>query len=50
MSIEGTQVIAIAGWIGYIFPKVILLYAPLALFLGILVQLIWEEKTVTQPL
>jgi len=49
-DIEGTQVIAITGWIGYIFPKVILLYAPLALFLGILVQLIWEEKAVTQPL
>ena len=27
-----------------------LLYAPLALSLGILVQLLWEEKTVTQPL
>lgn len=41
---------AIKGWIGTLVPKVILLYAPLALFLGILVQFIWEEKTVTQPL
>ena len=49
LQATGTQYV-IKGWIGTLVPKVILLYAPLALFLGILVQLIWEEKTVTQPL
>jgi hypothetical protein len=44
------SIIAVTGWVGYIFPKVILLYAPLALFLGILLQLFWEEKTVAEPL
>jgi hypothetical protein len=44
------HVYAIKGWLGVLVPKVIVLYAPLALSLGILVQLLWEEKTVTQPL
>lgn len=30
--------------------KAALLYAPAALFVGLLVQLIWEEKSITQPL
>ena len=44
------EVYGIKGWLGVLVPKVIVLYAPLALSLGILVQLFWEEKTVTQPL
>ncbi len=44
------EVYGIKGWLGVLVPKVIVLYAPLALSLGILVQLLWEEKTVTQPL
>jgi hypothetical protein len=46
---DGVTYSVINNW-GTLVPKVILLYAPVALFLGILVQLIWEEKTVTQPL
>ena len=40
----------IVGFIGLIYPKIVLLYAPAALFIGLLVQLIWEEKSITQPL
>ena len=40
----------VSGLFGLLIPKVVLLYAPLALSLGILVQLVWEEKTATQPL
>jgi len=46
---EGMTYHVINNW-GTLVPRVVLLYAPVALFLGILVQLIWEEKTVTQPL
>ncbi|MBI3795798.1 MAG: hypothetical protein HY268_02375 [Deltaproteobacteria bacterium] len=49
-DLENIPVIAVTGWVGYIFPKVVLFYAPFALFFGILVQLIWDEKTVAQPL
>lgn len=40
----------IQGAVGLLVPRAVLLYAPLALFLGILIQLIWEDKTATQPL
>jgi hypothetical protein len=49
LQATGTQYV-IKGWLGTLVPKVVLLYAPLALFLGTLFQFIWEEKTVTQPL
>jgi len=35
---------------GNIYPKVLLIYFPLALFIGIFVQLIWEDKPITHPL
>jgi hypothetical protein len=40
----------IVGWAGTLIPAIVLFYAPLALFLGLLIQLIWEEKNITQPL
>jgi hypothetical protein len=33
-----------------VYPPVILLYFPLALFIGIFVQIIWEDKPITEPL
>ena len=35
---------------GYVFPKFILTHACLGLFLGVLIQFVWEDKTVTTPL
>ena len=35
---------------GKIYPKVLLIYFPLALFIGVFVQLIWEDKPITHPL
>lgn len=34
----------------FVYPPVILLYFPLALFIGIFVQIIWEDKPITEPL
>ncbi|GAX62157.1 integral membrane protein [Candidatus Scalindua japonica] len=38
------------GVIGVINPKVLLVFFPLALLIGIFVQIIWEDKSITQPL
>lgn len=35
---------------GQIYPKVLIIYFPLALFIGIFVQLIWEDKPITHSL
>lgn len=40
----------IVGLFGVIYPKILILYFPLALLIGIFVQIIWEEKPITQPL
>ena len=34
----------------FVYPPVILLYFPLALFIGIFVQILWEDKPITEPL
>ena len=33
-----------------VYPPVILLYFPLALFVGVFVQIFWEDKPITEPL
>jgi len=38
------------GLFGDIPPKILVLFFPLAFFIGIFIQLLWEEKPVTQPL
>ncbi|MFZ7111977.1 MAG: hypothetical protein ACOWYE_09870 [Desulfatiglandales bacterium] len=38
------------GALGSIYPFVVLSLAPLALFVGIFTQLIWEDKPITQPI
>lgn len=38
------------GFFGVIDPKVLLVFFPLALLIGIFVQIIWEEKPITEPL
>jgi hypothetical protein len=35
---------------GTIYPQALVLFAPLALFAGIFVQILWEDKPITQPL
>ena len=35
---------------GSIYPKVLYVYFPLALLIGIFVQIIWEDKPITEPL
>jgi len=42
--------LAVQGLLGCIYPKLLYLYFPLALLLGIFVQIIWEEKPITHPL
>jgi hypothetical protein len=38
------------GLLGYIYPKLLYIYFPLALLIGIFVQIIWEDKPITHPL
>lgn len=38
------------GLIGIIDPKVLLVFFPLALLIGIFVQIIWEDKPITEPI
>lgn len=38
------------GLLGIVNIKVLMLWAPVALLIGIFVQLIWEDKPITQPL
>ena len=40
----------LTGFIGVIDPKVLFIFFPLALLIGIFVQIIWEDKPITQPL
>lgn len=35
---------------GQIYPKILIILFPLALFIGIFVQIIWEDKPITHPL
>jgi len=39
----------IPGLFGRLFPRFIILSAPLALLIGIFVQIIWEDKPITEP-
>ncbi len=38
------------GLLGAISPKILLVFFPLALLIGIFVQIIWEDKPITHPL
>jgi hypothetical protein len=42
--------IRIKGIVGHIYPLPLILYASLALVIGIFVQIIWEDKPITEPL
>ncbi len=42
--------LTLPGLFGYIYPKMLYLYFPLALFIGIFAQIIWEDKPITHPL
>ncbi len=42
--------IRIDGFFGRIYPLPLILYASLALVIGIFVQIIWEDKPITEPL
>ena len=42
--------IRIDGIFGHIYPLPLILYASLALVIGIFVQIIWEDKPITEPL
>jgi hypothetical protein len=39
-----------AGIFGIMDPLIILFYFPLALFIGVVIQFIWEEKPITHPI
>lgn len=38
------------GFFGSIYPRVIFYHAPLALFIGVFLQLLWEDKTLTEKI
>jgi hypothetical protein len=42
-------VLCLMGGFGRIYPYSILMLAPLALFIGIFAQILWEEKPITHP-
>ena len=33
-----------------LYPEIVLFFAPVALFVGIFSQILWEEKAITSPL
>jgi hypothetical protein len=41
---------AFQGFFGKIYPKVIFCHAPLALFIGVFLQLLWEDKILTEKI
>jgi len=41
---------AIPGFIGHIYPQVLIFLAPLALFVGIVLQLLWDDKKLTDKI
>lgn len=41
------EILPLNGLFGYVYPEVILYLSPLALFIGVFVQLLWEDKTLT---
>lgn len=41
---------AFQGFFGTIYPKIIFCHAPLALFIGVFLQLLWEDKTLTEKI
>jgi len=45
---QGGTIMGLLG--GLIYPKILLLFTPLALLIGIFVQVIWEDKPITHPL
>jgi len=48
--IESHTNIGVTGlFAGLIYPKILILFAPLALAIGIFVQIIWEDKPITYP-
>jgi hypothetical protein len=44
------NIFALNGWFGNIYPEVLILLAPLALFIGVFVQLLWEDKSLTEKI
>ena len=38
------------AFVGSIYPRILCVYSPLALLIGIFVQIIWEDKPITEPL
>lgn len=38
------------GVFGYIYPEVLYLLSPLALFIGVFIQLLWEDKALTEKI
>lgn len=47
--ILGPVIADLPGLFGKLYPRFILISAPLALLIGIFVQLIWEDKPITEP-
>lgn len=44
----GNHLLALRGWFGLIYPEVICYLSPLAFFIGVFVQLLWEDKPLTE--
>ena len=44
----GDTLYALRGWFGLIYPEVICYLSPLAFFIGVFVQLLWEDKALTE--
>ncbi len=47
---SGAEWASLAGPLGPVYPQLVALLAPLALFVGIFVQTVWEDKPITYPL
>jgi len=49
-GVAGKGIICFPGVLGFIYPEVILYLAPLALFIGVFVQLLWQDKSLTEKI
>lgn len=50
-TIDGlAEFITIQGFVGHIYPQVLICLAPLSLFVGIVIQLLWDDKKLTDKI
>ena len=50
LAVAQSQLSCARGIFGNIYPEVVFYLSPLALFIGVFLQLLWEDKTLTEKI